>query len=83
MSKYIGHYVLKIITLIINNLGEYIMLNTEQLDFFKEALENRKEQIKKNLNTTTTEMNSLNTNELKDEADHASTSLGRAVDNAI
>jgi DnaK suppressor protein len=59
------------------------MLNTEQLDFFKEALENRKEQIKKNLNTTTTEMNSLNTNELKDEADHASTSLGRAVDNAI
>jgi DnaK suppressor protein len=59
------------------------MLNTEQLDFFKEALENRKEQIKKNLNITTTEMNSLNTNELKDEADHASTSLGRAVDNAI
>ncbi len=59
------------------------MLDKTQIDFFSRALKERKAQIKKNLNTTTTEMNSLNTNELKDEADHASTSLGRAVDNAI
>ena len=59
------------------------MLDTKQIGFFDKALKDRKEQIKKNLNITTTEMNSLNTNELKDEADHASTSLGRAVDNAI
>ncbi len=59
------------------------MLNTEEIDFFKKALEMRREKIKNNLNITTEEMNSLNTNDLRDEADYASTSLGRAVDNAI
>ncbi|SFV51195.1 C4-type zinc finger protein, DksA/TraR family [hydrothermal vent metagenome] len=59
------------------------MLNREQINFFNTALKERREQIRNNLNITTTEMDSLNTNELKDEADHASTSLGRAVDNAI
>ena len=59
------------------------MLNQEKIDFFKTALEARRKQIKKNLNTTTQEMNSLANNELKDEGDHASMSLGRAVDNAI
>ena len=59
------------------------MLDRKQIKFFNEALKDRKLRIQKNLNITTTEMDSLNTNELKDEADHASTSLGRAVDNAI
>jgi len=59
------------------------MLDEKQIGFFSRALEERQEQIRKNLNITTIEMDSLNANELKDEADHASTSLGRAVDNAI
>jgi len=59
------------------------VLDRKQIKFFNEALKDRKLRIQKNLNITTTEMDSLNTNELKDEADHASTSLGRAVDNAI
>jgi DnaK suppressor protein len=59
------------------------VLDKEQVKFFHTALEARKMKIQNNLNITTIEMDSLNTNELKDEADHASTSLGRAVDNAI
>jgi len=59
------------------------MLNVDQIKFFKTSLAERRDQIRNNLYATTVEMNSLNTNELKDEADHASTSLGRAVDNAI
>jgi DnaK suppressor protein len=59
------------------------MLNVDQIKFFKTSLADRRDQIRNNLYATTIEMNSLNTNELKDEADHASTSLGRAVDNAI
>jgi len=59
------------------------MLNREQIEFFKKALEDRRDIIKRNLHITTTEMDSLNHNDLKDEADFASTSLGRAVDNAI
>jgi len=59
------------------------MLNLEEIKFFKTALEARRDRIKNNLNITTEEMNSLNSNDLRDEADYASTSLGRAVDNAI
>jgi DnaK suppressor protein len=59
------------------------MLNREQIEFFKKALEDRRDIIKRNLHITTKEMDSLNHNDLKDEADFASTSLGRAVDNAI
>ena len=59
------------------------MLENEQITFFKTALESRKKRIKNNLNITTHEMNSMSSNDLKDEGDHASTSLGRAVDNAI
>ena len=59
------------------------MLNTEEIKFFKTALEARRDRIKNNLNTTTEEINNLNSNDLRDEADYASNSLGRAVDNAI
>ncbi len=59
------------------------MLTKEELDFFRAELEKRRDKIRSNLNLTTQEMNSLNSNDLRDEADFASTSLGRAVDNAI
>ncbi|MBD3793233.1 MAG: RNA polymerase-binding protein DksA [Campylobacterales bacterium] len=59
------------------------MLNGEQIEFFKTALDARSAQIKRNLNITSSEMDDMNNNDLRDEGDHASTSLGRAVDNAI
>jgi len=59
------------------------MLTQEEIEFFKKALEERRDKIKNNLNITTQEMNSLNSSDLRDEADFASSSLGRAVDNAI
>ncbi len=59
------------------------MLDNNQIEFFKNALEERKEKIKMNLNITSSEMDQMNINDLRDEADHASNSLGRAVDNAI
>jgi len=59
------------------------MLNSEQIEYFKSALEERREKIKSNLNITSSEMDQMSSNDLRDEADHASTSLGRAVDNAI
>jgi len=59
------------------------VLDTEHIQYFKKALEERREKFKNNLHITSKEMDSLNHNDLKDEPDFASTSLGRAVDNAI
>jgi DnaK suppressor protein len=59
------------------------MLNTTQIEFFKNALIARKLKIETNLNVTSNEMNEMRYNELKDEGDHASMSLETAVDNAI
>ncbi|RUM67864.1 MAG: RNA polymerase-binding protein DksA [Sulfurovum sp.] len=59
------------------------MLNTTEINFFKTALEERKEKIEHNLNRTSIEMNEMRRNELKDEGDHAAMSLETAVDNAI
>ena len=59
------------------------MLDQEQITFFKSALEAKRDRIKKNLNLTSLEMDSMVHNELKDEADHASMALGHTVDNAI
>jgi len=59
------------------------MLNETEINFFKRALEARKEKIKDNLNRTTVEMCQMRRNELKDEGDHAAMSLENAVDNAI
>ena len=59
------------------------MLNTTEINFFKTALEARKEKIEHNLNRTSIEMNEMRRNELKDEGDHAAMSLETAVDNAI
>ena len=59
------------------------MLNATELDFFKNALEERKVKIQKNLSSTSSEMSKTGRNELKDEGDHAARSLETAVDNAI
>jgi DnaK suppressor protein len=59
------------------------MLDIEQIKFFKTALEARRDKIRDNLYATSKEMDSMTHNDLKDEADFASNSLGRAVDNAI
>jgi len=59
------------------------MLNEIEMKFFKTELEERKVKIEKNLSTTSTEMDSMTQNELKDEGDHAAMSLETAVDNAI
>ena len=59
------------------------MLNTKEIEFFKTALEARKQKIEANLSTTSGEMNAMRANELKDEGDHAAMSLETAVDNAI
>lgn len=59
------------------------MLNVTEIEFFKKALEERKLKIEQNLNITSTEMNCMKRNELKDEGDHAAMSLETAVDNAI
>jgi len=59
------------------------MLDNKQIEFFKQALEERREKIKQNLNITSSEIDQMNPTDLRDEADHASNSLGRAVDNAI
>jgi DnaK suppressor protein len=59
------------------------MLNEIELKFFKTALEERKIKIENNLSATSTEMNEMRRNELKDEGDHAAMSLETAVDNAI
>ena len=56
------------------------MLNKEQIKLFKIELEARRDKIKENLNITS---QAINSNELKDEADFASISIERAVDNAI
>ena len=59
------------------------MLNAAEINFFKTALEARKQKIQNNLNSTSIEMNEMRRNELKDEGDHAAMSLETAVDNAI
>jgi len=59
------------------------MLSSTEIKFFKTALEARKRKIETNLNSTSTEMNEMRSNELKDEGDHAAMSLETAVENAI
>ena len=59
------------------------MLDSSQIEFFKTALEARRAQIQKNLNITSLEMYAMNSDDLRDEGDHASALLGQAVDSAI
>jgi len=59
------------------------VLDSNQIEFFKTALEARRAQIQKNLNITSSEIDAMNSDDLRDEGDHASALLGQAVDSAI
>jgi len=55
------------------------MLKDQELKIFKKELEEMKEQIQNNLNSSSFEINSLRRNELKDEADHALVQKGENI----
>ncbi|RUM67178.1 MAG: RNA polymerase-binding protein DksA [Sulfurospirillum sp.] len=59
------------------------MLSDKELQEFKEILLNRKEQILKNINANTKEIDSLKDAEASDEADHASLSADAAIEEAL
>ena len=46
-------------------------MQTSELNYFKEILESRREQIAKNINGVNNELHQLNSLELNDEGDHA------------
>ncbi len=58
-------------------------MQTSELNYFKEILENRKEQISKNIDSGNSELNSLNNLELNDEGDHASVNNDSMIESAI
>jgi len=58
-------------------------LTKEELLFFRNELEKKKEKIQKNLNIASTELNATSKDEAKDEADHASQALENITNNAI
>ncbi|WP_304544053.1 RNA polymerase-binding protein DksA [Sulfurimonas microaerophilic] len=58
-------------------------MQASELEFFKEILESRKEQIEKNINGVNDELNGLSSLELNDEGDHASVNNNSMVESAI
>jgi len=52
-------------------------------DYFKEILQSRRDQIKKNIDGVNSELNQLNSLELNDEGDHASVNNNSMVESAI
>lgn len=58
-------------------------LTKKELTFFKNELEAEKIRIQKNLNITSLELDANFNNDLKDEGDYASQSLGNSTNNAI
>jgi len=54
-----------------------------ELNYFKEILESRKEQIVKNITGVNDELDQLNSLELNDEGDHASVNNNSMVESAI
>jgi len=54
-----------------------------ELNYFKEILESRRDQIYTNIHGVNEELNQLNTQELNDEADHASNSNNSMIESAI
>lgn len=59
------------------------MLTQDELDYFKQELEEMKIKIESNLNNTSQEMNALRENEPRDEGDYASMQRGQSVGNTI
>jgi len=58
-------------------------VQASELNYFKEILESRKEQIEKNINGVNTELSELSSLELNDEGDHASANNNSMVESAI
>lgn len=58
-------------------------MQTSELSYFKELLESRKIQIRKNINGVNDELSQLNSLELNDEGDHASVNNNAMIESAI
>lgn len=58
-------------------------MQESELNYFKEILESRKEQIMKNITGVNNELDQLNSLELNDEGDHASVNNNSMVESAI
>jgi DnaK suppressor protein len=59
------------------------MLNQQELENFKDELENMKLQIQSNIDSSSLEMNTLRDNHPKDEGDHASVERGHSIANSL
>jgi DnaK suppressor protein len=58
-------------------------VQASELNYFKEILQSRKEQIEKNINSVNSELHQLSNLELNDEGDHASVNNNSMVESAI
>ncbi len=58
-------------------------MQTSEVNYFKEILEGRKEQINKNINGVHNELAELNALELNDEGDYASVNNNSMIESAI
>ena len=58
-------------------------MQESELNYFKDILLNRKEQIEKNIQGVRTELGELNQSDLSDEGDHASANNNSMVEGAI
>ena len=58
-------------------------MQASELNYFKDILLSRKEQIEKNINGVSTELSELNAADLNDEGDHASANNNSMVESAI
>jgi len=58
-------------------------VQASELNYFKEILESRQEQIAKNINGVNAELDQLSGQELNDEGDHASNSNNSMIESAI
>ena len=58
-------------------------MQQSELNYFKEILESRKEQIVKNISGVNDELDQLNSLELNDEGDHAAVNNNSMIESAI
>ncbi|QSZ41866.1 RNA polymerase-binding protein DksA [Sulfurimonas aquatica] len=58
-------------------------MQASELNYFKEILEGRKDQINKNINGVNDELNQLNSLELNDEGDYAAVNNNSMIESAI
>lgn len=58
-------------------------MHESDVKYFKDLLEERKAQIKKNIEDASIEMQSLTQSEVNDEIDHAAISIDKTIEHAI